>query len=163
MQGFRVASRPGRSVEPMRALTLSLLLVSGAFSVARAQPPEADAGVAAEAPCTSAEGCAAKHGRGSVCGEQGLCQPYQDATDLFIAIGLSEPTTAAPEPYKPFLTILPVIGSNPTQGVLAGVAGLPRLYLGGPQASTNSTVSANLPYPTQNPLLSRTNSVPTPP
>src|SRR6187551_614670 len=105
----------------MRALTL-LLLLSATSSVARAQSSaEVDAGVTGAMPCTSSEACARARGNGSVC-EDSLCQPYQDDTDLFVAVGLSEPSEAQPEAFKPFLTILPVVGSNPTQGVLAGVA-----------------------------------------
>jgi hypothetical protein len=142
----------------MRALTLSLLLVSGTLSAARAQPAEADAGVAREAPCSSSEACAVAQGRGSVC-QDGRCQPYQDATDLFIAVGLSEPSEAAPQAFKPFLTILPVIGSNPTQGVLAGVAVILGIYLGDPKTTTISNISANILYTTKNQFLSGINSV----
>jgi hypothetical protein len=142
----------------MRALTLSLLLVCGTLSAARAQPAEADAGVARETPCSSSEVCAVAQGRGSVC-QDGQCQPYQDATDLFIAVGLSEPSEAAPQAFKPFLTILPVIGSNPTQGVLAGVAVILGIYLGDPKTTTISNISANILYTTKNQFLSGINSV----
>jgi hypothetical protein len=140
----------------MRALTLFLLL-SALSSAARAQTAEADAGVSPEV-CTGSDVCAARHGRGSVC-EEGLCQPYQDDTDLFVAVGLSQPTEAPPEAFKPFLTILPVIGSNPTQGVLAGVAVILGIYLGDPKTTTISNVSANVLYTTKNQFLSGINSV----
>jgi len=142
----------------MRALTLSLLLVSGTFSVARAQTAGADGGVVGPEPCTSSDECAARHGRGSVC-QEALCQPYQDATDLFIAVGLSEPSEAPPQPFKPFLSILPVVGSNPTQGVLAGVAVILGIYLGDPKTTTISNVSSNILYTTKNQFLSGINSV----
>src|SRR5690242_4506252 len=119
----------------MRALTLLLLLVSATSSVARAQTPptaEVDAGVPAPVPCTSSEACARSRGNGWVC-EDAVCQPYQDDTDLFVAVGLSEPSEAPPEAFKPFLTVLPVVGSNPTQGVLAGVAVIMGIYLGDPK------------------------------
>jgi hypothetical protein len=54
-------------------------------------------------------------GRGSVC-VSGRCVPYQDETDLFIAVGLSEKTPGAPEPFKPLLSILPAFAYNPTVG-----------------------------------------------
>ncbi|HZW88660.1 MAG TPA: hypothetical protein VFF12_06240 [Myxococcaceae bacterium] len=142
----------------MRALTLSLLLVCGNLSVALAQTAEADGGVAGSLPCTSSDECAVSQGRGSVC-DDGLCQPYQDATDLFVAIGLSEPSTAPPEAFKPLLTILPVVGSNPTQGVLAGVAVILGIYLGDPRTTTISNISANVLYTTKNQFLSGINSV----
>src|SRR5262245_8412994 len=114
----------------MRALTLALLLIVGVVPAAGAQSAEADAGTAglfqpAEADagtglltCTSSDACAIRDGWGTVC-EEGRCEPYQDATDLFVAVGLSQPSEAPPQAYKPFISILPVIGSNPTQGVLA--------------------------------------------
>jgi hypothetical protein len=140
----------------MRAAILALLLVT--VPAARAQPEGADAGVVGAEPCTSSDTCAARHGKGSVC-EEGLCQPYEDATDLFIAVGLSEPSEAPPEAFKPFLSILPVIGSNPTQGVLAGVAVILGIYLGDPKTTTISNVSANILYTTKNQFLSGINSV----
>jgi len=155
----------------MRALTLVLLLISGIVPAARAQSAEADAGTSgamqsAEADadahgpltCTSSDECATRQGRGSVC-EEGRCQPYQDATDLFVAIGLSEPSAAPPQAFRPFLSILPVIGSNPTQGVLAGVAVIMGIYLGDPKTTTISNVSANILYTTKNQFLSGINSV----
>jgi hypothetical protein len=145
-------------VEPMRAQTLALLLISGIVPAARAQPAEADAGTPGPVPCTSSEACAAREGRGWVC-EEGHCEPYQDATDLFVAVGLSQQSEAPPEAYKPFLSILPVIGSNPTQGVLAGVAVIMGIYLGDPKTTTISNVSANILYTTKNQFLSGINSV----
>ena len=155
----------------MRALTLVLLLISGIVPAARAQSAEADAGTSgamqsAEADadahgpltCTSSDECATRQGRGSVC-EEGRCQPYQDATDLFVAIGLSEPSAAPPQAFRPFLSILPVIGSNPTQGVLAGVVVIMGIYLGDPKTTTISNVSANILYTTKNQFLSGINSV----
>ena len=158
-------------MEPMRAQTLALLLISGIVPAARAQSTAADAGTSgamqsAEADagtpgpltCTSSDQCAMRDGRGSVC-EEGHCEPYQDATDLFVAVGLSQPSEAPPEAYKPFLTILPVIGSNPTQGVLAGVAVILGIYLGDPKTTTISNISANVLYTTKNQFLSGINSV----
>src|SRR5262245_43637784 len=112
----------------MRALTLPILLALVSAPAARGQPAEADAGTPGPVLCESSEACALSLGRGSVC-EDGRCRPYQDATDLFVAVGLSQKSEAPPEAYKPFLTILPVVGSNPTQGVLAGVAVILGIYL----------------------------------
>ena len=142
----------------MRPLTLVFLLVLGTVPTARAQASEADAGVVSPVPCPTSDACAASRGRGWVC-EEGECQPYQDATDLFVAVGFSEPSEAPPEAFKPFLTILPVIGSNPTQGVLAGVAVILGIYLGDPKTTTISNVSANILYTTKNQFLSGINSV----
>jgi hypothetical protein len=145
----------------MRALTFLLLLVSATSSEARAQTApgvEPDAGVPGPEACIASEACARRHGNGSVC-EDALCQPYQDDTDLFVAVGLSEPTEVQPEAFKPFLTILPVVGSNPTQGVLAGVAVILGIYLGDPKTTTISNISANVLYTTKNQFLSGINSV----
>ena len=137
----------------MRAATFALLLV-GTVPAARAQADGADAGVL----CESSETCANRNGRGSVCNE-GRCEPYHDATDLFVAVGLSQESETAPEAFKPFLSVLPVIGSNPTQGVLFGVAVILGIYLGDPKTTTISNVSANILYTTKNQFLSGINSV----
>src|SRR5262249_55606929 len=80
-------------------------------------------------------------------------------TALFVAIGLSEKNEAPPVAYKPLLTVLPVIGSNPTQGALIGVAAILGIYLGDPKTTTISNISANVLYTTKNQLLSGINSV----
>jgi hypothetical protein len=142
----------------MRWLTLVLTVVFGSGSGARAQEEAPDAGSVAPPLCTSSDVCAAENGRGSVC-TRGRCEPYQDKTDLFTAIGLSEPSEAPPEPFKPLLSVLPVIGSNPTQGVLVGVAVILGIYLGNPKTTTISNVSGNVLYTTKNQFLSGINSV----
>ena len=139
----------------MRSLLVVLSLVGAA--VARAAEPE-DAGTPEAAACTTSDECADREGRGSVCVES-LCEPYQDATDLFVAVGLSQKEGARPEPFKPLLTVLPVIGSNPTQGVLVGVAAIVGIYLGDPKTTTISNISANVLYTTKNQFLSGINSV----
>ena len=140
----------------MRALNLALLLTVG--TVARAQPAEVDGGTPGPLLCTSSEACAAREGRGSVC-DEGRCKPYQDATDLFVAVGLSQKDAAQPEPFKPLLTVLPVVASNPTQGALVGVAAIVGIYLGNPKTTTISNISANILYTTKNQFLSGINSV----
>ena len=141
----------------MRVSALALLL--SLATAARAQVPEvADAGTPLPLLCTGSDACAASQGWGSVC-KDGRCQPYQDATDLFTAIGMGQAGEAPPEAYKPFLTVLPVVGSNPTQGVLAGVAVILGIYLGDPNTTTISNVSANVLYTTKNQFLSGINSV----
>ena len=82
----------------MRPLTLVFLLVLGTVPTARAQASEADAGVVSPVPCPTSDACAASRGRGWVC-EEGECQPYHDATDLFVAVGLSAPSEAPPEAF----------------------------------------------------------------
>ena len=141
----------------MRSLLSCLLLLAAAPESAGAAEPENEA-KAQDAPCTSTDECVEREGRGSVCVES-QCRPYQDATDLFAAVGLSEKEEKQPEPYKPLLTILPVIGSNPTQGVLAGVAVIVGIYLGDPETTTISNISANILYTTKNQFLSGINSV----
>jgi len=120
-----------------------------------AEPPGAQA---ASEPCSSTEDCIARSGRGSVCTD-GRCRPYQDQTDLFKALGLGDQSDARPVPFKPLLSVLPVVGSNPTQGVLAGVAVILGIYLGDPDTTTISNVSANVLYTTKNQFLSGINSV----
>ncbi|HTS79687.1 MAG TPA: hypothetical protein VMH40_03730 [Myxococcaceae bacterium] len=142
----------------MRLPTLVLLLSLGLPSATRADETAVDGGTPEPVACTDAHACAERHGYGSVC-DQGLCEPYQDGTDLFTAIGLAEPGEAAPVAYKPFLSILPVIASNPTQGVLVGAAAILGIYLGDPKTTTISNVSANILYTTKNQLLSGINSV----
>ena len=139
----------------MRSLLVALSLVGTA--VARAAEPE-DAGTHEAAACTTSDECADREGRGSVCVEA-QCRDYQDATDLFVAVGLSEKEVARPEPYKPLLTVLPVIGANPTQGTLVGVAAIVGIYLGDPETTTISNISANILYTTKNQFLSGINSV----
>jgi surface antigen Omp85-like protein len=141
----------------MRTPILALLLVLG-VPAARAQPAGADAGTAAPVLCDDSRACAIRDGYGSVCAE-GQCQPYQDKTDIFVAVGLSEKNEAPPEPFKPLLTVLPVVGSNPTQGALIGVAAILGIYLGDPKTTTISNISANVLYTTKNQFLSGINSV----
>jgi hypothetical protein len=142
----------------MRRLWLAIVLVAGAPPVAKAaeqeQPPE----VHPAAFCASSDECAERKGRGSVCVEE-RCQPYQDATDIFIAVGLSEATPGPPVPFKPLLSILPIIGTNPTTGVMVGAAAILGIYLGPPETTTISNVSANIIYTTKNQILSGINSV----
>src|SRR5262249_2907573 len=109
-------------------------------------------------PCSSTEDCIARSGRGSVCTD-GRCRPYQDQTDLFKALGLGDQSDARPVPFKPLLSVLPVVGSNPTQGVLAGVAVILGIYLGDPDTTTISTVSANATHTTKNQSLPGINGV----
>jgi hypothetical protein len=141
----------------MRSLLSCLLLLAAAPQRAGAAEPEDEARPPG-APCTTTDECVEREGRGSVCAES-QCRSYEDATDLFTAVGLSEKESKQPEPYKPLLTILPVIGSNPTQGVLAGVAVIVGIYLGDPETTTISNISANILYTTKNQFLSGINSV----
>src|SRR5262249_58975853 len=85
--------------------------------------------------------------------------PYQDKTDLFVAVGLSEKSEAPPEPFKPLLTVLPVVASNPTQGALVGVAAILGIYLGDPKTTTISNISANVLYTTKKQFLSPIHTV----
>ena len=110
------------------------------------------------ATCTTSDECVDREGRGSVCVES-QCRPYQDATDLFVAVGLSSKEARRPEPFKPLLSVLPVVGYNPTQGALIGVAAIIGIYLGDPKTTTISNISANVLYTTKNQFLSGINSV----
>src|SRR5262249_49348187 len=126
--GFRITWEARSTGCSMRTLTLVLALALAPGAVARAQEQAPDAGSPDLFVCANPEACAERHGYGSVC-EEGHCQPYQDRTDLFTVIGLKEPSEAPPEPYKPLLSILPVVGSNPTQAPLIRLPPLPPLYL----------------------------------
>jgi hypothetical protein len=140
----------------MRWPALTLLAVLLAVS-ARAQAPGApDAGPGDG--CTSARECAVRNGNGSVC-DQGACRAYQDRTDLFTMIGLTEKGDQRPEAFRPMLSLLPVVGYNPTQGALVGAAAILGIYLGDPKTTTISNVSANVLYTTKNQLLMGINSV----
>ena len=141
----------------MRSLVLSLVVTAAAPALAQAGQPEGEAN-AAPASCTQTDECVAREGRGWVCVES-QCTPYQDATDLFVAVGLSQKEARQPEPFKPLLTVLPVIGANPTQGTLVGVAAIVGIYLGDPKTTTISNISANILYTTKNQFLSGINSV----
>jgi hypothetical protein len=141
----------------MRSLLWCLLLVAATPEASRAAEPE-DQATPATVACTTTDECVEREGRGSVCVES-QCRPYQDATDLFVAVGLSQKEAGPPEPFKPLLTVLPVIGSNPTQGVLVGVAAIIGIYLGDPKTTTISNISANVLYTTKNQFLSGINSV----
>ena len=155
----------------MRSLCISLLMLVATAQVGRAQGAEAaDAGADSlaaeppeqtkgpEEPCTSTDVCVAREGRGEVCVDA-RCQPYQDQTDLFKKLGIGPKGDARPEAFKPMLSVLPVVGSNPTQGVLGGVAVILGIYLGDPETTTISNVSANILYTTKNQFLSGINSV----
>ena len=126
-------------MEPMRALTLALLLIVGVVPAARAQSAEADAGTPGPLSCTSSNECAKRNGWGSVC-EEGHCESYQDATDLFIAIGTSGTVSPASNFVRAaayagartiFVNLEPMTPHNPAfQEVVLGRAeeALPRLF-----------------------------------
>jgi Omp85 superfamily domain len=142
----------------MRWLWLAIVLVAGAWPVAKAAEQGEPPGTGPAASCASSEECAKREGRGEVCVEA-RCQPYQDETDLFIAVGLSEPSPGPPVPFKPLLSVLPIIATNPTVGVMVGAAAILGIYLGDPETTTISNISANIMYTTKNQLLSGINSV----
>lgn len=140
---------------PIRTVLLSLLV----GTLARAQAPEGpDGGTPGLRLCTSSESCALAEGYGTVCTD-GHCAPYQDSTDLFTLLGLTKKGENRPEAFKPMLSILPVVGYNPTQGALVGAAAILGIYLGDPKTTTISNVSANILYTTKNQWLSGINSV----
>lgn len=140
---------------PIPAVVLSLMV----GALARAEAPEStDAGTAELTLCTSSVECANRHGYGSVCNE-GRCEPYQDKTDLLTLLGLGHEGEEPAAAFKPMLTLLPVVGYNPTQGALFGVAGILGIYLGDPKTTTISNISANILYTTKNQWLSGINSV----
>jgi Omp85 superfamily domain len=142
----------------MRWLWLAIVLVAGAWPVAKAAEQGEPPGTGPAASCASSEECAKREGRGEVCVEA-VCQPYQDETDLFVAVGLSEPSPGPPVPFKPLLSVLPIIATNPTVGVMVGAAAILGIYLGDPETTTISSISANIMYTTKNQLLSGINSV----
>jgi len=143
----------------MRSPILSVVFTVALGTAAPAQAQKAlDGGTPGLRLCTSSDSCALSEGHGSVCGD-GRCQPYQDRTDLFTLIGLTERGEARPEAFKPMLSILPVVAYNPTQGALVGAAAILGIYLGDPATTTISNISANILYTTKNQFLSGINSV----
>ena len=155
----------------MRSLCIPLLMLVAAAPVGQAQGAEAaDAGTDAPAleaqgsapdagdACTTTDECVAREGRGEVCIEA-RCRPYQDKTDLFKKVGIGEQGDVHPKAFQPLISVLPVVGSNPTQGFLGGVAFIMGIYLGDPETTTISNISANVLYTTKNQFLSGINSV----
>jgi hypothetical protein len=142
----------------MRGLSLAVLLAMGAASGAIAQEAVGtpDAGQALF--CADSNTCAEAEGRGSVC-VAGRCRDYEDSTDLFTVVGISEKDPGPPVPFKPLFSILPIVGTNPTVGAMLGVAVILGIYLGNPETTTISSISANVMYTTKDQLLSGINSV----
>jgi hypothetical protein len=142
----------------MRWLGLASVLVTGALSMAKAGELEGAPDGGQGGLCADSDECAKQLGRGSVCAG-GRCQPYEDGTDIFVVVGLSEQSHGPVVPFKPLLSVFPIVASNPTVGVMLGVAGILGIYLGDPSTTTISNVSANIMYTTKNQLLSGINSV----
>ncbi len=144
------------SIAAMRACLL-LLACSLASVAARAEEEPRVASPAAPPPsepasCASTAECAARLGRGNVC-EAGRCAPYYDKRDLFGLVGLKDAPPRAPEPFKPLLAGIPVIGSSPSTGFSFGVAGTLGILLGDPGDTTISSAQGSLWYTTKDQLI----------
>ena len=110
-----------------------------------AKPPPAER-------CAATAECAARLGRGNVC-EAGRCTPYYDTRDLFGVIGLKSSPPKAPEPWKPLIAGIPVVGSSPSTGFSFGLAGTLGILLGDPGDTTISSAQGSLWYTTKNQLI----------
>jgi surface antigen Omp85-like protein len=129
---------------------IGLVTVVALAASARAEP-ESPAG------CEDSRACRTRNGNGSVC-VSGVCQPYLDETDLFIAVGLSEKKPGHPKAFEPMVAVLPAFAYNPTVGFLFGGVGLFGMYLGDPETTTISNVQAMVLYTTKNQFITQLSS-----
>ena len=94
-----------------------------------------------EVPCETSTECAEKVHYGEVCHEK-KCRPYEDGTDLFTILKMSQPGRVVPAPFVLYPAIVPAIGYNPALGFLIGVTAFFGMYLGDPD---NTTISNEQP------------------
>ncbi|MGZ3481011.1 MAG: hypothetical protein ACXU81_11710, partial [Myxococcaceae bacterium] len=97
--------------------------------------------------------CSRQLGYGNVC-KDGRCQSYQDETDIFIVVGLSEKSAGLPKAYEPLLAFLPAFAYNPSVGFLFGAVGIFGIVLGDPETTTISNVQAIALYTTKSQFIS---------
>jgi Omp85 superfamily domain len=100
-------------------------------------------------PCTSSLQCADALGYGEVCTD-GKCQEYEDETDIFTALHMTQKGAVAPKAYQLLPSILPVIGVNPALGVLLGVTAFMAMYVGDPETTTISNAQPTIIYTSHN-------------
>ncbi len=103
--------------------------------------------------CEETSQCSRQLGYGNVC-KDGRCQQYQDDTDIFIVVGLSEKTVGLPKAYEPLFAFLPAFAYNPSVGFLFGAVGIFGIVLGDPETTTISNVQAIALYTTKSQFIS---------
>lgn len=105
-------------------------------------PLPAEAAIASTAAgCADSRECARREGYGNVCAD-GKCLGYLDRTDLLDVLGISKGPAPAPKPFKLLPAIIPAVGYNPALGFLIGVVANFGMYLGDPERTTISNLSA---------------------
>jgi hypothetical protein len=97
-----------------------------------------DVPVKTEGPaCTSSTECARMLKYGQICFD-GHCREYEDKTDLFTVLHMSQPGRITPKAWVMYPAIVPAIGYNPALGFLVGVTAFLGMYLGPPDTTTIS-------------------------
>jgi hypothetical protein len=87
--------------------------------------------------CTSSVECAEKLKYGQVC-LAGVCKEYEDGTDLFTLLHMTQAGSVTPKPFQLLPAILPAVGFNPALGFLIGVTAFLGMYMGDPATTTIS-------------------------
>jgi hypothetical protein len=103
-------------------------------------------------PCVSSAECAAKVEYGEVCVD-GACREYEDATDLFTLLHMTNAGTVTPKPFELLPAILPAVGYNPALGFLIGVTAFLGMYLGDPEDTTISNAQPTFLYTSLNQIV----------
>lgn len=102
--------------------------------------------------CVSSAECAAKVGYGEVCVD-GACREYEDATDLFTLLHMTNAGKVTPKPFELLPAILPAVGYNPALGFLIGVTAFLGMYLGDPEDTTISNAQPTFLYTSLNQVV----------
>ena len=102
--------------------------------------------------CASSGECAEELEYGQVCLD-GRCHAYEDATDLFTLLGLTQSGTVTPKPFQLLPAILPAVGFNPALGALIGVTAFLGMYLGDPATTTISNAQPTFIYTSKNQIV----------
>jgi Omp85 superfamily domain len=102
--------------------------------------------------CVSSAECAKKLQYGEVCVD-GACREYEDDTDLFTLLHMTNAGKVTPKPFELLPAILPVIGFNPALGAVIGVTAFLGMYLGDPETTTISTAQPTFMYTTKNQII----------
>jgi hypothetical protein len=87
--------------------------------------------------CETSTECAEKLHYGEICFSNS-CRPYEDQTDLFAMLKMSQPGRVVPKAFVLYPAIVPAIGYNPALGFLIGVTAFFGMYLGDPADTTIS-------------------------
>jgi len=104
------------------------------------------------AACTTSTSCAEQNGYGSVCFD-GHCRDYEDETDIFTMLHMSQPGRIVPKPFVMYPSIVPAIGYNPALGFLIGATAFLGMYLGDPDTTTISNAQPVFLYTSMNQIV----------